>query len=267
MAAVEYRVRQRIARVLAALANRSTAAVAAAMRANPNLTGPELVSHAAVHKALTEALERARAATAAAVTAGHSASGKLGTVAARAALRGLGHGVPGGLGVDEALLAGIDADLTRAFGGALLDLQRVITDAVDGVAGKTGAVPARTMTVHAAIRRAVRRLAVHTSGAASAAVQHGFEDTKATAWSDYAGLNPYVRAVKTWQVRGDNPCPACLALHGTTIAIDAQFDRSAGAAERVVAVYRHLSTPPRHPNCRCRLAYSLAAPDQLASLR
>jgi hypothetical protein len=267
LAAVEHRVRQRVARALAGLANQATASVVAAMRANPNATGAELVSDAGVHTALTQALATARAATSAAVAAGHAASAKLGTASARAALREVGHTVPGGLGADEGLLANIEADLTRAFAGALLDLQRVITDAVDGVRGTSGAVGARTMTVHAAIRRAARRLAVRTSGAASMSVQHGFEDTKAAAWTGYAGVNPYVRAVKTWQVRGDNPCPACLALDGTTIAIDAQFDRSAGAPARVTAVYRHLFTPPRHPNCRCRLAYSLASPDQLASFR
>jgi hypothetical protein len=257
LAALEHKVRQRILRSLAGVVSHTAVALATAARAAPRATAAELLSRADVHQAITAELVRASSATEAAVRAGYAAGARLGATRASVDLRKIGHFVTGSVPDGGDYLEAVAADLSRAYNSSLFDVQSTATDAIDGVTGAR-AESVRRMTIHAALRRVARRLYVHASAAAAVAVHRGYSDAQNAAWSDYLDVNPYARLTKTWHVRGPNPCASCLALDGTTVGIDEQFDRSLGAPDRILAVYRDLYSPPRHPNCRCKVSYGFA---------
>ena len=61
-------------------------------------------------------------------------------------------------------------------------------------------------------------------------------------------------------------CVHCLGLAGAVVAAGGDFDATATFGDRPLGTYkdRALSAPPRHPNCRCTVAYG--TPDRLAPL-
>lgn len=264
LAALEHRVRQRILRALAGVVSHTAVALNTAARAAPNATANELFSRSDVHQAITAELSRAARTIDAAVRAGYIAGAKLGDAEARAALRKLGHLVVRAIPDGGDYLDAVSIDIARALDSGLLDIQNTASAAIDGVGGHARLL--RRLTIHAALRRVARRLYVRASAAAAVAVHRGFSDAQASAWDGYAGVNPFVRLVKTWHVFGPNPCPSCLALNGTSVGVNEQFDRSAGAPGRILSVYRDLYRPPRHPNCRCKLSYGFAPDARLGPL-
>lgn len=265
LSALEHRVRQRILRALAGVVSHTSVALSTAARDEPSASAAELLSRSDVHQVITAELARASAVVDAAVRAGYTAGAKLGDARARIELRQLGHAVTGSLPDGGDYLEAVRSDVDRAFSAGLLDIHSTITKAFDGVTGRRAGL-LRRLTVHAALRRVARRLYVSASAAASVAVHRGFADAQAAAWANYSDTNPYGRLVKTWHVRGPNPCAACIALDGTTVGVGEQFDRTAGAPDRILPVYRDLYSPPRHPNCRCRVSYGFAPDERLGPL-
>lgn len=94
------------------------------------------------------------------------------------------------------------------------------------------------------VRRASRNLGFRTKIAASVVVRRSAEEIKLVSVSGWR---------KMWVASFvDNvPCDHCIALHGTVIGIDEEFNAAAG--NLYLRVYGNLQTPPRHPNCRCTL--------------
>jgi hypothetical protein len=261
LAALEHRVRQRILRALAGVVSHTSVVLNTAARADPGATAGELLSRADVHHTITAELARAASTIETAVRAGYLAGARLGDAQARAALRKLGHTVTNAIPDGGDYLQAVADDVNRALSAGLPDIQQTVGDAIDGVGGRVRFL--RRLTVHAALRRVARRLYVHASAAAAVAVHRGFSDAQAAAWAGYNQANPFVQLVKTWHVRGPNPCASCLALDGTTVGANEQFDRSAGAPDRILPAYRDLYSPPRHPNCRCKLSYEFAPDPRL----
>ncbi len=265
LTALEHRVRQRVLRSLGGVVSHISVALTTAARARPNASAAELLSSPDVHQVVTAELARASTTVQAAVQAAYTAGAKLGDAQARVELRKLGHTVTGSLPDGGEYLEAVRGDIERAFSSGLLDVQNTITEAFDGVTGRRAGL-LRRLTVHAALRRVARRLNVSASAATMVAVSRGYADAHGAAWADYTETNPYVKLVKTWHVRGPNPCASCRALNGTTVGIDGQFDRTAGAPERILPVYRDLYRPPRHPQCHCRVSYGFARDDRLGPL-
>jgi len=260
LAALERRVTQRLLRAAARLVSRVSRAVDTAARAHPDRTGGELLTDAALHRSVTEELARLGREAATTVRAAHAAAARLGLLSARAHLRSLGHQVVGPTVADDYRDA-VLADVDRAVQGALPDLQQVLQVAHDGVSGPAAAAT-RRLTTHAAARQAARRVLVRLGSAASSALHRAYTDAQAAAYDTYTAANPAAGLVKTWRVTSSAPCPACRALDGVSVAAFAQFDRIAGAPQRLIGVFRDLSGPPRHPHCRCRLDYGFLAARQ-----
>jgi hypothetical protein len=227
--------------------------LATAVDDNPPLTATELLSRSEVHQNITSTLSTAQTTVAARVSTGHGAAVALAVLLVAAALRqdptqprDLGGYLPAVLG-----------DITAAFGATLLGIHDGIRLGYDGITGGPRARRARRIAARAAVGKATGRLGVRVRAAGSVAVHRGFSDAQATLYAEVAATHPGMVITKRWQVTSANPCPACAALDGTVLPLEAVFDAAATTDPNTSppGVYRDLLVPPRHPNCRCRLTY------------
>ncbi len=259
---VEQRVRSLLDARLGTLRQAYGAHLSATIGSGGALTGTELLSRPDLHTALTTALGGTQAAVTTVVRAGYRAAGNLARVSTVADLKALGFTPPAeaGDGADTPYLALVLSGLTVAFVTAALDIQDAVRAAFDGVTGTAAAVTAaRILAAHEALDRAVRRLGVRISTAAAASVHRGYSDVQQALHSSVRDAHPYVRITKRWQVLSAKPCGFCAALDGEIVDLDEEFDRTAGPPDTPpLPVFQDLLGPPRHPNCRCRLAYEVA---------
>lgn len=252
--ALERRIRAQVKAQVDAIASNFGAYLGAVVKGFTGQSAIELLSREDVNAALTAVLAGAEVNIEKAIRAGYRASAQLGKAATARELRPLGHAVPRPMPDLGGYLDSVVADARSAVGSLLFDIHDGVREAHDGVTGP-GAAAYRVLTTNAALKRAVRRFGVRVNAAGTTAVHRGFSDAQAVFYSDYAAINPYVRLRKRWKVTSGNPCEHCAALDGTTVALDAQFDATAGsqAAGRVLPAYRDLHAPPRHPHCGCRM--------------
>lgn len=247
--AIEQRVRVQIAAQLSNINTRFGAFLGAVVaKTDPHTSATEILSRYDVHEVLTTTLDSAQAEVEDRTRAAYEAAVALALIALAAEFQPLGHDVPSTLVPPVDYIDALLASVRTAFHAALLDIHNSIRAAYDGVTGDR-ATAARVLTTNAALKRAIRRLGVRVTAAGVVAVHRGFTETQLAAYRDYEKINPYVVIEKRWETTAIDPCPTCQALDGTTLALDAEFDRG-----DTLPVYRNLLGPPRHPNCRCRLA-------------
>jgi len=249
---LEQRVRTLVDAALRAIPAQVGGHLTAQLNAQPDASGAQIVSAPEVHDALVTALDAARGKAEAAIRAGFKAAAQAGIGRAGAQARDLGFDA-GSITAPTATLDAILRDLQTAFDTARLDMLDTVRAGLDDAAGSDPA--ARVLIARGALERARRRLSVRASAAAAVAVHRGYTDGQSSVHDALKAAHPYLRLTKRWEVRSATPCPACAALHGTTVDLDAQFDATAGrtADYSPPRVWQDLHGPPRHPNCRCRL--------------
>lgn len=252
--AVEQRVRERIASRVDRLAARVSRHIAKAVVTVEHTSALDLLSDPDVHDTLEELIVAARADVTKLVRGAYGAAASL---AAASAGRDLGTkiSVPADLG--EYLDSVLD-DVSRAFFRFDTDLRTMVTAAHDGITGP-GAARLRASAAKAAVVRAGHGLWIRTDAAGTVVVHRGFEDTTLAVFDRIARDSPGVVFTKTWRVTSDNPCPVCAALDGTTVPAGHEFDHTATTKPDAytAGVYHDLQSPPRHPNCRCRLVVTV----------
>ena len=258
---IEQRVRSLVAARMQQLRTGYGAHLAVAVREGTDLSGTELLSRAGLSAALVTALAGAQAGALTAIRAGHRAAGTVARTSVERELATQGFQPPEQDRTDSVYLAAVLAGLAAAFATAILDIQNTVRAAFDAVTGTATVVAAaRVLTTREALGRAVRRLGVRVTAAATSAVHRGYTDAQNTAYTAYDNTHAYLRVTKRWQVQSVNPCAYCLALHGTVVDIGAEFDRTLGPTDRPhLPVFRDLLGPPRHVNCRCRLVFEVGA--------
>lgn len=253
---LESHTRATITRATARTVRAINAALSPAVRAaDPAATGGQVLAQPGVHTALADALQAAQTAATDTTRAAYTAAAQLALAAARDQLAGLGHELPDSPpdpGTDT--LARLVADIATAVAQARADLQNDILTGYDGVTASTpaAATKARVVTTNAAVQRAARRLNARLAASAVVAVYAGAADTEQALWRDYTQINPHIAVTKRWQVISPTPCSTCRQLDGQQVGIDEAFDHTSPDG---LPVWGSLHAPPRHPNCRCRLAF------------
>lgn len=223
------------------------AAAAVAAAATAPLTGIGLLSLASFHTLLTGTLDQARTSIRDTVSAGYQAATEL----TRTQLAGqLGSAVPDVLGVLGTTLDTLLRDVDTMIGHAQTDIQNRIQAAYDTATSPS----ARIAAVHQATLDAGTTLAGRAGKAASTAVHRASTDTQEAVFSAYQQQTGTPGLMKRWRTTSNNPCGMCEALNGTVVGINAEFDPRATTNDKDLRViWRNLSGPPRHPNCRCQL--------------
>lgn len=239
LATVEQRVRDTTNARLGAVGYSIGGILAAALAAAGTVSVIELLSRPDIHRAITAALDAAASYVAATVRAGY-----------RAGVRAAKRGEP-----DETWINAVLDDVQAAFAAVRLDLD----DSLRAAHTRTADADRDTQiaAVRDAVDRTMRRLGVRVNAAGAAAVHRGYSDGQL---AEHADAEDYIALVKRWEVRSANPCPACRALHGTVLPLDAEFDPLASDDPGFIPprTYRDLTVPPRHPNCRCRIVIELS---------
>lgn len=227
-----------------------TAALRAALNANPTASIDEIISSPDVHRMLTDALAGASTAVQISIRAGYRGGQRHARTEAGAESARLGHDAEQAT-VEAAFLDNILADVAVAFRAAGVD----IVDSVRANDDSNADAAARIQAGSEATDRAVRRLSVRITAAAAVAVHRGYTDTQLAIYAHLGAAAPYLSLRKRWVVTSTTPCPACSGLHDTAIGIDEEFDHDEtdDPAFNPPRVYRDLQGPPRHPNCRCRI--------------
>jgi hypothetical protein len=253
---IENRVRTQTRKRLTDITNHYGAVLGAHLRTTTAISGTEVLSNPDMHRALTTILDGAQASIENTVRAAYQAGGAAARRSARTDLAQYRYTVPEKTNDDGDYLIAILASVSLAFAVALTDIQDSVRAAYDAITGPAAAAT-RILATHAAIDRAIRRLGVRVVAGAVVAVHRGYTDTQNTIYRTYNDAHPSVKLNKQWRTTSTHPCPACKALDGATVAIDAEFDRTATTDpdHRPPPVFRNLLGPPRHPNCRCRLIY------------
>lgn len=256
LVAVEARVRQQveeaIAEAIAAIAAAFAAALAAVLASPAALfaTGFELLSDPTVNTAVRSNIDRARERVAARIAAGYAAGGQVALARAR---RSLGDDVPAELPELDTTADQLGRDIDTMFRHAEADLSNTVRVAYDGVQGDD-APRVRTIVTRQALADAAARLQQRAGAAAGTAVNQGASDAQQAIWRAYQNRTGVLGLRKRWVVTAADPCGMCAALHGTVVAVDAEFDHAATDDDRDWRpVWRNLLGPPRHPNCRCQL--------------
>lgn len=252
--AIEQRVRQEVEDDITAALAVFTAylTVVLASPAIVGITGVQLLSRPDVHKRLTDSLAVAHSNTVATVRAGYTAATQLAQAQATTQLARAGYEVPEELPELDPSIDHILRDIDTMFGHAQTDIQNNIRAAFDGVDGED-APTARRLIVPEAVDRARNRLVNRASIAAGTAVHQGATDAQHAIHTEYQNSTG-AHLAKRWVTTSATPCGMCEALNGTVVALGTEFDHYATTITKDLRpVWRNLSGPPRHPNCRCQL--------------
>jgi hypothetical protein len=256
--AVEKRVRERIAARVDRLATRAAVYIAKAITTVEHTSALDLLSLPEIADTIDELVTAAEADVSRLVSGAYAAAASLAAASAGRQLR-TKITVPDGLG---GYLGSVLDDVHRAFYRFQAETRALVTAAHDGITGP-GAPKARAAAAKAAVLRAGHGLWVRTDAAGAVVVHRGFEDATLAIFARIAEDSPHLAVTKTWQVTSVKPCPACAALDGTTLPAGHEFDHTATTKPqaRTPGVYHDLQSPPRHPNCRCRLVLGLPSKD------
>jgi hypothetical protein len=249
--AIEARVRQQIDdTITAAYATiASTAVIVASTAPVTVLTGIALLSLPRFHSALTVSLDDARRHVRAHVSSGYHAASQLAYESTR---DDLGDELPDSIELGDNLDR-LLADIDTMFGHAQTDTQNGIADAFDGITGPDAA-SARLLAINHAIMLSGNRLKQRAHASGTTGVQSGANDMLNALFNHYQQHTGIPGLMKRWRVTAADPCGMCAALDGTLVGINAEFDHNATTTEKDLRrVWRNLSGPPRHPNCRCQL--------------
>lgn len=245
LVAVEAQVRQEVEDTIAALYKGLAAAglLAAATAPATIVTGLALISLPLYFTSTNQMFTSARLKIRDAISKGYYAAGQIAYTKTRTEL--------GTTNLPETLppvgdnLDRILADIDTMIGHARTDLQNLIAtnynpDDKAGLADLT--------------LNADRGLANRAQAAAGAAVHTGANDALTALFNAYQNTTGIPGLMKRWRVTASDPCGMCAALDGTVVGINAEFDYNATLNDKDYRrVWRNLSGPPRHPNCRCQL--------------
>ena len=251
---IEGRLRRQLGRRLEQAVTHLGGYLGSVIKANPALTGLELMSRPDVHKALLTALGGTQSTVESTIRAGYAAARSVARASASRELAAQDYQVPTEIPDRDAYLVAVLAAVALAFSAASDDIQTSVRTAYDGATG-TLATAARILIVRQALHRAVRRLGVRVNASAVVALHRGHTDAMLAIYDAYRAAHPSQTLYKTWQTGSADPCPACRALNGQSVPVDAEFDRTltADPTRPPPPVHRDLLGPPRHPNCRCRI--------------
>ena len=247
LATIEAKVRASIDAQLRELTSTYMVAYQTAVADTPRAAGVQITSRADLNTAMTAALTEAQTAVEAHVRAGWLAASALalhddaGTYTTD--VRAL---------TETAFLKSVLDDIGKAFAVAALVIVAMVRDSHDR---STDIVPgsARLALIRQTVDGAVRRLTVSTNAAISVAVYRGYTDMQLAMHAEFG--ETYLGWKKRWLTTSAEPCPACVALDGTTVGVDEAFDADATSDPTFIPprVYQDLLGPPRHPNCKCRI--------------
>lgn len=208
-------------------------------------TSPEGLDGVDVRDELAAAMAPARERAAAAITEAYTSGRSLGLQAVVAEM-GLLDVEYRHAGIQDTLLSQALRDLSRNFDLLEDEAARAISSALADASLRTQA-----QRMHR-IAKDVSRLA----GTMSRRAALGARTAANRAYTDgQLSVRPVERVRKMWVANFQDgpPCLTCAALHGTVLAMSADFDPEHSYAPSPPRVYRDLAGPPRHPNCRCRL--------------
>lgn len=253
--AVEQQLRQAVQQDLETAFDAIAAAALITAAAAPGtvLTGLALLSLPAFHNTLTSALDKARHDIADTVETAYVTGAQIAKTKVAADLADLGYTVPTGLPELPDTTGSILRDVDAMLGYAQTDLQNNIRLAFDGISGDDPTA-ARLIAIRQAIENARLRYTQRTQAAATTALYRGSTDAQEAIFSEYQNTTGHAGLLKRWRTTSTDPCGMCKALNGTTVGINAEFDHQATTnAKDYRRVWRNLSGPPRHPNCRCQL--------------
>lgn len=248
--AIEARVRQQVEDdIQAAFALIAAAAVLVASTAPITvLTGVALLSLPEFHRSMTGSLDDARRNVRADTTSGYHAASQLAYESTLDDLGELPDTIELGDNLDRLL-----ADIDTMFGHAQTDTQNGIITAFDGIQGPD-AHAARLLAINQAVTLSGNRLRQRAQAAAVVGVHSGANDMLNALYQQYQSQTGIPGLMKRWRVTASDPCGMCAALDGTLVGVNAEFDHNATTNDKDLRrVWRNLSGPPRHPNCRCQL--------------
>lgn len=224
------------------------AAAAVAAAATAPLTGIALLSIATFHTRLTTTLDAARARIRDVITSAYQAAAETTRTKLQADLGDLPPLPELGTALDTIL-----RDVDTAIGNTQADLQNNIRAAYDGITGPEP-IAARIIAVRMAVINTTAKLADRTGKAAATAVHRASTDTQQAMYDHYQTTTGTPGLMKRWRTTSNNPCGMCHALNGTVVGINAEFDHAATTDDKDLRpIWRNLSGPPRHPNCRCQI--------------
>lgn len=214
--------------------------LAAASAPATTLTGLALISLPAFHTTTVALFNAARLKVADTVTASYQAAAH---VAKTHVTDQMGWD-PGDLPDLGTSLDTLLRDVETMFGHAQTELQNLVQAGYD---------PANPHKLGDTITNASPGLTARATAAATTAVQRGSTDAQQAIWTKYQTLTG-TALLKRWRTTSSNPCGMCQALNGTTVGVNGDFNaRATTKTKDLRPVWRNLSGPPRHPNCRCQL--------------
>lgn len=255
--ALESTTRSKVKASTSTLAAETSAALGVALTEQQDGSGTEFLSRSDVDAAITAALAASQERDQAIANAAYTAAALLALAALTIQFKELGHEVSQQLAVTTANIGELLAAISTAHGEAKLDLHDLIRDGYDGVTGVPDAVTAaRHLVLRGAIQQTATRVGNRAALSAVLAVHQGYTDAELATFRDFEALNPYVAIRKQWLVQSTNPCHHCSALDGTVLPVATAFDPAATTDTHATQVpwLTSMLGPPRHPNCRCRLA-------------
>jgi hypothetical protein len=242
--AIEQQARQDVQDTIEALYKglAATALLAASTAPGTLLTGLALISLGPFHTTSTALFNTARLKVRTTVSTGYAAASRTAFGHARDEL---GDDAPDSIPELGDNLDRILADVDTMVGHAQTDFQTTVSTHYD---------PADPAAIADTILDSDTTLKLRAQSATTAAVHAGSNDTLQAVYNDLQlnGADPGL--MKRWRVTSATPCEMCAALDGTLVGINAEFDHNAGDDTRAYRrVWRNLTAPPRHPNCRCQL--------------
>lgn len=255
--ALESTTRSKVKASTSTLATQTATALAAALDEQQDGSGTEFLSRHDVDAIITAQLAASEQRDQDIASAAYTAAALLALAALTIQFKELGHEVSQNLALSSAGLGELLGAISTAHGEAKLDLHDLIRDGYDGVTGIADAVTAaRLLVLRGAVQQTATRVGNRATLSAVLAVHQGYTDAELAVFRDFEAINPYVAIRKQWLVQSTNPCHHCSALDGTTLPVSTAFDPAATTDPHATQVswLTSMLGPPRHPNCRCRLA-------------
>lgn len=238
--------------------SRVISVLARVIRANPGMSDGHILNHSDVINVIVESLHEAHQGVISELRALHTAAGLVGLQMARSEFDESGYSFPDFTFVpSDDYLSSILSDIDTMFTEALIDIRQSLSDAFLDI-DSTGTLPVDRLRVidgRIAVNLAVRRLSARAQASTVVLETRSRSEAQLAAYRSFEAQNPTLEVSKEWEATSAKPCPACAALHGARISIDAEFDSQATTlvSFNLPRVYINLLSPPRHVRCRCKL--------------